>query len=628
MSNPTSRQVYICRKRCANHSQGKMATMPNVWLSLATVILATMHGIPATANREHKVHNIVLYPNKQSWCTTRNISQVITEPGCKQVTIDNNVCVGACFSYSIPHTEPSDPGEIIGPYCDSCQPSDVSYVFVKVDCTENANMKNPYLYKQVQLIHNCTCTACDEQSTHRSTPTSNTRDLSDGSQEHGLGSGEQLHHHQASLVLDKDQDMIPIEHQPHRVPSHTKHSAGGVSVGSDETPADSDMIQDDIPEILEVVHYSENDTEPIRHTPVHDLQSPNSGTTYMEQQQLNHYEHNSHTDNVKKLLHQKIVKLLRSIEETNSQSDREQLIEMIRLIKGTSDRNWDELVESLQSENSILDFNRLRSELVEDEPLNVPSFGGTEAVDTGEEAGKQHADPESAESLARKKHSSTPEYADHQRLMQHQYDTLRHRANHLHEHASTGSKETIGDADKSTQESHTPAETGTPVRSHHHAHQHHLVGERIDAHHHLGRGPHGALVIQADRDDLEIHRSIQNGHEIKEKIHIQAHELKPNHAGTVVTYDGHVPVPTVTSDVGSVSVGETENRGHHFQTPHMHPRQHAQGHGGHHNAMRGHGHHENDRHGHHNHDHTNADHGSHPSKPHAAASVTVGDIEQ
>uniref|UniRef100_A0A182MNT4 CTCK domain-containing protein n=1 Tax=Anopheles culicifacies TaxID=139723 RepID=A0A182MNT4_9DIPT len=608
-----------------------MATMlMNVWLSLATMILATMHGIPATANREHKVHNIVLYPNKQSWCTTRNISQVITEPGCKQVTIDNNVCVGACFSYSIPHTEPSDPGEIIGPYCDSCQPSDVSYVFVKVDCTENANMKNPYLYKQVQLIHNCTCTACEEQSTHRSsTPSTNTRDIADGSSEHLQGSGEQLHHHQPPLVLDKDQDMISGEHhhQPHGVPAHQKHTATGGIAGSEETPADSDMIQDDIPEILEVVHYSENDTEPIRHTPVHDLQSPNSGTTYMEQQQLNHYEHNSHTDNVKKLLHQKIVKLLRSVEETNSQSDREQLIEMIRLIKGTSDRNWDELVESLQSENSILDFNRLRTELVEDEPLNVPAFPGTDS-DAVDESGKIQADHDRVES--QKKHSSTPEYADHQRLMQHQYDTLRHRQNH--EHGSAGSKEAAAEVEKTSQEVHTPAEAAVPARAHHHAHHHHMVGERIDAHHHLARGPHGALVIQADRNDMEIHRSIQNGHEITEKIHIQAHELKPNHAGTVVTYDGHVPVPAVTSDVGSLKATETEAREHHFQTPHMHPRQHpqTQGHGAHHNAVRVHGQHEGDRHGHHPHDHPNADHGhhgSHQAKPHGAAS-SGGDAEQ
>lgn len=64
------------------------------------------------AHREHKVHNIVLYPDKHSWCRTTTIKQVISYPGCKSEEIDNNVCVGACFSYSIPHTEPSDPGEV------------------------------------------------------------------------------------------------------------------------------------------------------------------------------------------------------------------------------------------------------------------------------------------------------------------------------------------------------------------------------------------------------------------------------------------------------------------------------------------------------------------------------------
>uniref|UniRef100_A0A182PR29 DAN domain-containing protein n=1 Tax=Anopheles epiroticus TaxID=199890 RepID=A0A182PR29_9DIPT len=525
-----------------------MATVPNVGLALAaTVILATLHGIPATANREHKVHNIVLYPNKQSWCTTRNISQVIAEPGCKQVTIDNNVCVGACFSYSIPHTEPSDPGEIIGPYCDSCQPA--------------------YLYKQVQLIHNCTCTACDEQATNRSAP----------QEQQQQGEQHAAHHpHQAAL----EQELLSSVRDRHL---HTKHSSNGASAGdgSEESPSDSDMIQDDIPEILEVVHYSENDTEPIRHTPVHELQSPHSGTTYMEQQQANHYEHNSHTDNVKKLLHQKIVKLLRSVEETNSQSDRAQLIEMIRLIKGTSDRNWDELVESLQSENSILDFNRLRTELVEDEPLSE----GDEPVAArdGNKYPEQHPQPD----------------PDHRRLMEHQYDTLRHRA-----HEQSAEQGTSGEA------AHHPHGHG-----HHHQHGHHKVGERIDAHHHLGRGPHGALVIQADRDMQEVHRSIQNGHEITEKIHLPAHELKPNHAGTVVTYDGHGSGPTAKRSALGDSTAEERDR--HFQTPHMHPRAHAPGH---------HGHGQHDNHGHQHHEHGRTER-PHHHQPHLVAAAAA-DSEQ
>lgn len=549
-----------------------MTRARNFWLVSAALILALVILVPASANREHKVHNIVLYPNKQSWCTTRNISQVITEPGCKQVTIDNNVCVGACFSYSIPHTEPSDPGEVIGPYCDSCQPSNVSYEFVKVDCTENANMKSPYLFKQVQLIHNCSCTACEEQSTRRNTPSSG-QDPADTSQEH-------LHQHQQTSLAAPGKDQ-ELGHHHQRAPTHAVHPSGG-SGESDGHP-DSDMIQDDIPEILEVVHYSENDTDPIRHTPVHDFQSHDSGTTYMQQQQLNHYEHNSHTDNVKKLLHQKITKLLHSIEETNSQADREQLIEMIRLIKGTSDRNWDELVENLQSENSILDFTRLRSELVEDEPLGVP-FGDRNAVpvedvDNGGKDGESLEQTEGAP--ARKQHHSLPsEYEDHQRLMQHQYDSLRH----LQEHKSARAQE---HADDSASAGSVPSATGEQQGQPHH-HTHHVVGERIDAHHHLERGPHGSLVIRANEGDEEIHRSRQNGHEIKEKINIHAHELKPNHAGTVVTYEGHHGPSSGTAGAGN-----------HHQHPQPHHPHHQHVHAGHHGHGRTHGLHDHNQHAEH-----------------------------
>lgn len=71
-----------------------------------------------------KVHNIVLYPDKHSWCKTTPIKQVVTWPQCSSQELDNNVCVGACFSYMVPHSEPSAPGDLIRPYCDSCQPLD------------------------------------------------------------------------------------------------------------------------------------------------------------------------------------------------------------------------------------------------------------------------------------------------------------------------------------------------------------------------------------------------------------------------------------------------------------------------------------------------------------------------
>lgn len=82
------------------------------------------------------MHNIILYPEKYAWCQITPIQQVVASPGYEPVTIHNNVCVGACYSYSIPSTQPAEPGELLGPYCDSCQPVEtkcyhVSTYFVK-----------------------------------------------------------------------------------------------------------------------------------------------------------------------------------------------------------------------------------------------------------------------------------------------------------------------------------------------------------------------------------------------------------------------------------------------------------------------------------------------------------------
>lgn len=108
---------------------------------------------------------MVLFPDKHSWCEKQEIKQVISFPGCKSIEIDNNVCVGACFSYSIPHTEPSDPGEVIVPYCDSCQPSDTRWHEVTLDCREghqNDPEQAPKLVKRLQLIRNCSCISCEK----------------------------------------------------------------------------------------------------------------------------------------------------------------------------------------------------------------------------------------------------------------------------------------------------------------------------------------------------------------------------------------------------------------------------------------------------------------------------------
>ncbi|XP_076255223.1 uncharacterized protein LOC143193131 [Rhynchophorus ferrugineus] len=110
---------------------------------------------------ERKVHNIVLYPEKHSWCQTTPIQQVVASPGYDPVTIQNNVCVGACFSYSIPKSEPAEPGELIGPYCDSCQPAEIKCYHVNLQ-SDNKNVDYPkILQKRIQIIQNCSCQSCD-----------------------------------------------------------------------------------------------------------------------------------------------------------------------------------------------------------------------------------------------------------------------------------------------------------------------------------------------------------------------------------------------------------------------------------------------------------------------------------
>jgi len=108
---------------------------------------------------EHKVHNIVLYPGKHSWCKTQAIKQIVATPGYEPVTIDNNVCVGTCYSYSIPRTQPAEPGELIGPYCDSCQPMETKCYHVTLKASENGTKTKQ---KRVEIITNCSCSSCDK----------------------------------------------------------------------------------------------------------------------------------------------------------------------------------------------------------------------------------------------------------------------------------------------------------------------------------------------------------------------------------------------------------------------------------------------------------------------------------
>lgn len=100
--------------------------------------LGTKSWFPFPFFVSFQVHNIVLYPDKHSWCKKTEIKQIVAYPGCSSIEIDNNVCVGACFSYSIPRTIPSAPGEVIIPYCDSCQPVEYEWREVRLNIISNS----------------------------------------------------------------------------------------------------------------------------------------------------------------------------------------------------------------------------------------------------------------------------------------------------------------------------------------------------------------------------------------------------------------------------------------------------------------------------------------------------------
>ncbi|KYQ55742.1 Neuroblastoma suppressor of tumorigenicity 1, partial [Trachymyrmex zeteki] len=144
-----------------------------------------------------EVHNIVLYPDKHSWCKTTPIKQVVTWPQCSSQELDNNVCVGACFSYMVPHSEPSAPGDLIRPYCDSCQPLDSVWHTVTLDCKDEQN--NPVtMQKKVQIITNCSCSSCMETSKIK--PDYNT--LLQSLTEENLDKNVNVAHETPDLLLD------------------------------------------------------------------------------------------------------------------------------------------------------------------------------------------------------------------------------------------------------------------------------------------------------------------------------------------------------------------------------------------------------------------------------------------
>ncbi|XP_050735070.1 neuroblastoma suppressor of tumorigenicity 1-like isoform X2 [Eriocheir sinensis] len=109
-------------------------------------------------SRHHKVHNIVLHPQPNSLCELKPIRQIVTHALCTSKEMENHVCVGTCFSYTVPQTEPETPGDEMLDYCDSCQASESHWTTIQLDCEEYGNTYQ--VTKKIQMITNCSCSPC------------------------------------------------------------------------------------------------------------------------------------------------------------------------------------------------------------------------------------------------------------------------------------------------------------------------------------------------------------------------------------------------------------------------------------------------------------------------------------
>jgi len=148
----------------------------------------------------HKVHNLALYPERHSWCQATPIRQEIAHaPECEPTVIDNMVCLGACFSYSVPRAQDYQP---IDPYCDKCDKTFSSWTVISLNCTRVSDGEKYALTRNVELITNCSCVDCNDTGTRRaeSDEDNNAEDSGEEEIPDSLAGNDLIHgeHHQGT----------------------------------------------------------------------------------------------------------------------------------------------------------------------------------------------------------------------------------------------------------------------------------------------------------------------------------------------------------------------------------------------------------------------------------------------
>uniref|UniRef100_A0A8C4NB49 CTCK domain-containing protein n=1 Tax=Eptatretus burgeri TaxID=7764 RepID=A0A8C4NB49_EPTBU len=100
------------------------------------------------------VSRLALFPERPAWCQTQNITQIVSQTGCRSKTIANRVCLGQCYSYSVPNTLPQSSNALV--HCDSCTPTDLTWEIVTLNC----DGASPTASILVEMIIHCQCQAC------------------------------------------------------------------------------------------------------------------------------------------------------------------------------------------------------------------------------------------------------------------------------------------------------------------------------------------------------------------------------------------------------------------------------------------------------------------------------------
>lgn len=122
-------------------------------------------------SEDHRVHNLLLNPEQHSLCELKPIRQIVTHAQCTSKEMENFVCVGTCFSYTVPQTEPETPGDELLDYCDSCQASESHWTTIQLDCEEYGNAYQ--VTKSLQMITNCSCSPCNPSRSNQPPITNN-----------------------------------------------------------------------------------------------------------------------------------------------------------------------------------------------------------------------------------------------------------------------------------------------------------------------------------------------------------------------------------------------------------------------------------------------------------------------